>query len=531
MNTKPVVALLALLAPLTLAQTSSAARAGTPAGQLALLTQATPDARVNAALGQLDALARQTLERTHIPGMAIAVVYKDQVVYLKGFGVREVGKEGSVDPDTVFQLASMSKPLASTVVARLVGEGVVGWDDPVVWHDPGFELSEPAATREVTLRDLFSHHSGLPEVAPDLLEDLGFGRDEILYRLRYLPLPKGFRGQYAYSNYGITEGAVAAAKAAGQSWEDLSAQKLYEPLGMTSTSSRLSDYLAAKDRASLHVLVGGKYVARYQRDPDPQSPAGGVSSTVRDLAQWLRLQLAGGKFNGRQLISTDALRETYVPEARRASPGNPATDRTGFYGLGWDIDYDSAGRVRIGHSGAFMLGASTTVTMVPSADLGIVVLTNAAPVGASEAVAQTFMDTALDGKPQRDWAALYQQAFEAMSAGVLASSDYSKPPQPVAPALPPSSYVGTYTSDFYGNVQIVERGGGLTLVIGPRQLQYPLTHYDRDVFTFAPTGESARTISGLTFQIGLDQKASSLNIESLDVAGQGTFTRVVGGAP
>lgn len=495
------------------------------------LAQSDPDARVKAALGQLDALARQTMERTHIPGMAIAVVYRDQVVYLKGFGVREVGKEAPVDPDTVFQLASMSKPLASTVVAALVGEGVVGWDDPVILHDPGFQLSEAEATREVTLRDLFSHHSGLPEVAPDLLEDLGFSRDEILYRLRYLPLPEGFRGQYAYSNYGITEGAVAAAKAAGVSWEELSAQKLYRPLGMKSTSSRLSDYLAASDRASLHVLEGGKYVARYQRDPDPQSPAGGVSSSVRDLAQWLRLQLAGGKLGGRQLIPTAALNETYVPEARRGAPGNPATDRTGFYGLGWDIDYDTAGRVRLGHSGAFMLGASTNVTMVPSAELGIVVLTNAAPVGASEAVAQTFMDTALDGQPQRDWATLYQQALAAMSAAVLASSDYSRPPQPVAPALPLSSYLGTYTSDFYGKAQIVERGGGLTLVIGPKQQQYPLTHYDRDVFTFAPRGESARTISGLTFQVGLNQQASSLNIESLDVAGQGTFTRVKGGTP
>ncbi len=503
---------------------------------LALLTtaglaQTLPDAQVNAAVGQLDTLTRQTLDRTHVPGMAIAVVHKDQVVYLKGFGVREVGKPDLIDPDTVFQLASMSKPLASTVVAALVGEGVVGWDDPVISHDPGFQLSEPGATREVTLRDLFSHHSGLPEGAPDLLEDLGFGRDEILRRIRYLPLPKGFRGQYAYSNYGITEGAVAAAKAAGLSWEDLAAQQLYQPLGMTSTSSRLSDYLSAKDRAALHVPVNGQYVAKYQRDPDPQSPAGGVVSTVRDLSQWLRLHLAGGKFNGKQLIPTDALRATYVPEVLASPPGNPAADRALFYGLGWDVNYDDAGRVRLSHSGAFMLGASTTVVMVPSEDLGIIVLTNAAPVGAPETVAQTFMDLALYGKVTRDWATPYREAFAALTASVLASSDYSKPPTPAAPALALSRYVGTYTNDFYGSAQIVEQGGGLSLVIGPKQLTYPLTHYDRDTFTFAPTGENARTISGLTFQVGLDQHATGLNIEALDVAGQATFTHAAGSQP
>lgn len=490
--------------------------------------QTVPAAQVNAAVGQLDRLAQQTMDRTHIPGMAIAVVYQDQVVYLKGFGVREIGRPDVVDPNTIFQIASMSKPLASTVVAAMVGAGVVGWDDPVITHDPEFRLSEAEATHEVTLRDLFSHHSGLPEVAPDLLEDLGFGRAEILYRLRYLPLPKGFRGQYAYSNYGITEGALATAKAAGQSWEDLSAEKLYRPLGMNSTSSRLADYLKAKNRASLHVLVEGQYVARFQRNPDPQSPAGGVSSTASDLAQWLRLHLADGQFGGQQLIPTAVLRETYMPEVLASPPGNPAADRAGFYGLGWDVNYDAAGRVRVSHSGAFMYGASTNVTMVPSAQLGIIILTNAAPVGAAEAVAQTFMDTALDGKPLRDWAALYRQAFEALTAGVLASSDYSKPPQPAAPALPLGSYVGTYTSAFYGDTQVVQRGGGLTLVIGPRQLQYPLSHYDRDVFTFAPSGESARTISGITFQIGRNRQATSLSIESLDVAGQGTFTRVAG---
>ncbi|GAA5534165.1 serine hydrolase [Deinococcus aluminii] len=491
--------------------------------------QTAPAAHLTAALTRLEQDALKATGPGGIPGMAIAVVDHDRVIYLKGFGVREVGQPGRVDPDTVFQIASVSKPIASTVVARLVGEGVVGWDDPVISHDPGFELSEPAATREVTLRDLFSHHSGLPELAPDLLEDLGFSRGQILYRLRYLPLPKGFRGQYAYSNFGLTEAGVAAAKAAGKAWEDLAAEKLYRPLGMTSTSSRVADYRAAKDRASLHVLVDGHYVARFQRDPDTEAPAGGVSSTVRDLAQWVRLHLAGGKFNGQQLIPADALRETYVPEVVSSPPGNPATDRAGFYGLGWDVDYDTAGRVRLSHSGAFSLGAATNVTLVPSAGLGIVILTNAAPIGVPETLAHTFMDIALDGKPERDWGPLYRQAFAELFASMQGSTDYSRPPATPAPALPPASYVGTYTNAFYGDVQVVERGGVLTLLEGPQNMAFPLRHYSRDLFTYQPRGESASGLSGVTFLIGPGQRATSMVIENLDVAGQGTFTRVASG--
>src|SRR5208282_643540 len=145
--------------------------------------------------------------------------YMDEVIYLKGFGVREVDAPAAVGPDTIFQLASVSKPIAATVVAALVGDGVIGWDDPIVRHDPGFEMYDPWVTRQVTLRDMFAHRSGLPDHAGDLLEDMGWDRDAILYRLRYQKPGSSFRSHYAYTNFGFTEAAVAAAKASGQSWE------------------------------------------------------------------------------------------------------------------------------------------------------------------------------------------------------------------------------------------------------------------------------------------------------------------------
>jgi CubicO group peptidase (beta-lactamase class C family) len=181
------------------------------------------------------------------------VVYQDRVVYARGFGVREVGKPDLVDADTVFQLASVSKPLGSTVIAGLVSDKVLTWDDRIIDHDPGFQMHDPYVTAALTIRDTYSHRSGLPEHVGDLLEDMGYDRAEVLCRLRFVPTKNNFRSHYAYTNFGLTEGAVAASSAAGKSWEEISQERLYKRLGMSSTSSRLSDFLARSNRARSRV--------------------------------------------------------------------------------------------------------------------------------------------------------------------------------------------------------------------------------------------------------------------------------------
>jgi CubicO group peptidase (beta-lactamase class C family) len=489
-------------------------------------SEVTPE-NVSAAIRDLEKLAQQTLEKTGVPGMAIAVVYRDQVVYLKGFGVRQVGTAAAVDPDTVFQLASVSKPIASTVLARLVGEGVIGWDDRVIDHDPDFRLYDPWVTREITLRDLLCHRTGLHGQEGNLLEDLGYSGPEILHRLRYVRPSSSFRTHYAYDNFTYTEAGAAGARAAGKSWEDLSAEKLYRPLGMNSTSSRFADYQAAANRALLHVQVDEKWVAKFTRDPDPEAPAGGASSTVRDMAQWLRLQLGSGKFNGQQLIAADALAETHRPQIVSDIAQNPASDRTGFYGLGWGVGYNDQGHVRFSHSDGFASGGATTVYLLPGEELGIVVLTNSFPIGVPEAMSASFFDLVLTGKVQQDWLGIYGQGFEALFKEYFANrTDYSKRPAQPSPALPTSAYAGIYRNDFFGDVQIVEKDGGLVLQQGPAKIVTPLQHFDRDLFVYQPVGESAGALSGVAFRVGPDQRAASVVVENLDIFGQGTFTRV-----
>src|SRR6266403_2399598 len=206
-------------------------------------------AQVDNAIREVEKLAQKQIQENALPGLAIAVVFQDKVVYAKGFGVRDVNTKAPVDADTVFQLASVSKPIGSTLVAELVGEGKVTWDSKLSVLNPTFAMFDPWVTHEITIRDMYAHRSGLPEHAGDLLEDLGFTRPEILHRLRYQHPDSSFRSHYAYTNFGITEGAVAAVKPYQLEWEEACAQQLYKPLGMTSTSSRYADLIARQNHA------------------------------------------------------------------------------------------------------------------------------------------------------------------------------------------------------------------------------------------------------------------------------------------
>ncbi|MBL6457431.1 serine hydrolase [Belnapia sp. T6] len=480
-------------------------------------------------LPELDRLVAGMLRRTGIPGLSLAVVHEDDVVHLAGFGLQQADRPEPVDADTVFQLASLSKPIAATVVAALAGDGLVAWDDPILRHDPGLALHEAWVTRQVTLRDMFAHRSGLPEHAGDALEDIGYDRAEILRRLRHIRPASGFRSHYAYTNFGLTAAAVAAARAAGKSWEDVSAERLYRPLNMANTSSRFADFQASANRAVGHMRqgTGGAWAARHVRDPDAQSPAGGVSSSARDLARWLRLQLGRGTLDGREVVRATALDETHRPHMISTPPRDPALDRPVFYGLGWGIDYDDRGRVRWSHSGAFNLGAATCVNILPAERLGIVVLTNAQPIGVPEALCRSFLDLAVNGQIERDWLALFGPLLaQAMAPDYGMTVDYARPPAQPSPALPAVAYAGAYESAVFGGIEVAGADvAGLVLKLGPKRQAFALRHFDRDVFSYQPIGENAFGPSAVVFAIGADRKAASVTIENLDTTGQGRFDR------
>jgi CubicO group peptidase (beta-lactamase class C family) len=483
-----------------------------------------PDNAVDDAVAKLDGIAAELMKESGIPGMAVAVVHGGKTVYAKGFGVKDVrngdGQENKIDPNTVFQLASLSKPLGSTVVAHQVGQGAISWDTPIADKLPWFALSDPAVTKMVTVGDMYSHRSGLPDHAGDLLEDLGYDRRYVLERLRQLPLDP-YRISYAYTNFGLTAGAEAVAVSAGKSWEDLSQEVLYGPLGMASTSSRFDEYEARTDKAVGHIHVDGAYKPLYVRDAQAEAPAGGVSSSVNDMTKWLTMVLADGSFDGKQIVDPKALLPAVTPQIVSDRGSEPAM-RSGFYGYGFNVGTTAAARTQLSHSGAFELGAGTNFVIIPSADVAIVALTNATPSGVPETLTAEFADLVQFGKVREDWRGLYGKAFAAMAApeGSLAGQT---PPADPAPAPPVQAVVGTYDNDYWGPAKVAETDGKLTLALGPRET-LELTHWDGNVFTFVPQGENAPpgSISKATFA------GDGLTLEFYDAGKMGTFTRTVG---
>jgi CubicO group peptidase (beta-lactamase class C family) len=504
-------------------RTLLAAVAALPVPLPALAQTATKE-KVAAALPKLNEFARQIIDKKLVPGLSIAIVHRDEVVFMGAFGVRQVGRPEVVDADTVFQLASVSKPLASTVVSALVSDGQVSWDSRIRDIDPGFALHDELATASVTVRDLFAHRSGLPGNAGNDIEELGFSQGQILQRLRLAKPAYSFRNGYAYSNFGLTEGAVAAARVSDRSWEEAAEEKLYKPLGMNSTSSRYRDFMDRANRAALHVRIDGKWAAFTRRNADAQSPAGGASSTVRDLAQWLRLLLANGRYEGRQLIEKAALEQTRIPAIVRGV--DPETGTPVFYGLGWNVDYREHG-VEWSHAGAFSAGARTLVHLIPGEQLGVAVLSNAFPTGVPEGIAATFTDLVFAGAPTRDWVAhaneIFDTAYKAMMKPALA---YATPPTSPASALPLSSYIGDYRNDYVGDAKVTDSGASLFLQLGPVGRRFPLAHFNRDLFVYNPIAETPTARMGVNFLVGPDGRASEVTIEDLNEDGLGRLARV-----
>ena len=451
-------------------------------------------AGVERGLAALPDIITRYLEQTGIPGLSIAVVYDGAVRYLEGFGVREVGKPDQVDPDTVFQLASVSKPISSTVVAAAFTKGLstLGWDDPIHAAVPALRLADPWVQAHVTAADLFAHRSGLPDHSGNLLEDLGYDRNEILTRHQYYPLRR-FRDHYDYTNYGLTAGAEGIAAASGRAWEDLAQEVLFEPLGMTSSSFTFADLQRRANRAALHARVDGRWVPELTADYDAQAPAGSASSSIRDLTKWLTMMLAQGE----PIIEAEQLFRLWQPATVR--PGTPTISQAAsFYGLGWNVNYEPTGELRVSHSGAFGRGGATSIILYPSKGLALAAISNSSPLGVPEAIGVEFADVIRYGtSTQSDWVAVIGPYIALPETPD--QQKYSRPAANPQPAKSLTAYVGSYDNDLYGELTVSIRDDALSCTVGPAGRRYALRHHSGDDFFFATAGEDASGLSGAVF--------------------------------
>ncbi len=471
----------------------------------------------------LDAYIQDAMADWKVPGLAIAVVKDDKLVWARGFGRRNLDEPESVDADTLFGIGSNTKAFTAASLGTLVEAGKLAWDDPMTKLLTGFQMQDPYVTREVTLRDLLSHRSGTcGEDGVWYVTD--FSDKEIIARLRYQKPAYSFRSQFCYSNsLYMTAGSVVPA-VSGSSWSDYVRSHFFKPLHMDTSNTSVHAFTRDSDAAAPHAEVDGKVQPIAWYDAGSLAPAGAINSSVREMSQWMRMLLADGRYEGKQVLSPAVIQEMETPqmliggkdgEARFLNALNPDS-RFYAYGLGFFLQ-DYAGTKVVWHSG-HIDGMSAGLGMVPSQHLGVVVLSNMDQSWLPMALVWRVVD-AYEGRPEKDWSTAVLKAvasdYAADKAGrTILEKAYQAGPAP----LPLADYAGTYSNELYGDVKVSMQGGKLVLRASKR-FTGALKHWDHD--TFQVQWDYAYLGKGyVTF--GLDALGKPV---SLDMQGIASYTR------
>ena len=465
-------------------------------------------------LAQLPANFEQWVEdgrqQWQIPGMAIAIVKDDEIVFARGFGVKKLGENDPVDENTLFGIASVSKNITAAALSILVDEGKLSWDDRIVDIIPWFELSDPWVTKHVTVRDVLTHQVGVGRMLGNRLQFMTSSpRDQIIFQMRYADFEQPFRSSYVYSNVMYSVAGQLIEYIEGVSWDEFLMERLFKPLGMSSKTSitMLNDEM---NTAWPHQEFDGEVKTIPMRNWDNAGPAGGVIASVSDIAQWLRLQLGEpGVHNGNRIISTQQMYEMHRPQVSQRI-GNPYGPQSS-YGLGFSItDYE--GHRRLSHGGATD-GMNTTMTMIPELNLGVIVVTNTFN-NYMGAVANTILDYYL-GLDYREWNERawsgYQNTYNRVSQNRKVIHDARV--SGTSTTLPIDSYTGTYDDKLYGKTEIrLEDGKLIVRFWDDEDLEAEFEHWHYDTFR-AIWKNPAQREEFVHFTLGRDARVESMNVQ------------------
>jgi CubicO group peptidase (beta-lactamase class C family) len=451
----------------------------------------------------VDKVVERARQEFDVPGIAVAIVKDGNVVLAKGYGVRKQGEAAPVTAQSLFRIASNTKAFTTAALAMLVDEHKLRWDDPVIQHMPAFQLYDAYVTREMTIRDLLTHRSGLGLGAGDLMffPSGDLSREEIVKRLRFIKPATSFRSAYAYDNLLYIVAGQLIPAVTGKSWDSFVRDRIFTPLGMTHTFTDVAALTKGKDVATPHNALSGKLEALPQEDMDTSAPAGAIITCVQDLAKWMTVQLNGGTYGpagpaGKtpRIFSAAQSREMWsaqtilpIDELPKDSPAAFAATQPNFraYGLGWDLR-DYRGKRLVGHTG-MLSGYVSRTALIPELKLGIVILTNQEVTAAHAAIANTVIDHYL-GVPDVDWVAAWSARLKKQRAegeeAVRKAAGQRNPN--TRPALPLASYAGRYRDAWYGDMRIeenAERAGKLSIYFTHTpDLAGDLEHWQYDTF-------------------------------------------------
>ena len=450
-----------------------------------------------------DRYVREALPGWHCPGVAVAVLRGDDVVYRAAHGLRDVEHGLPLTPETRFAMASVTKSFTAASVALLVDAGELAWDRPVREVVPELILHDAAATAQLTPRDMLSHRTGLPR--HDLAAwRLDLPRAEFVKRLRHLPLSAGFRERYQYNNLMYYVAAHLVERVAGQRWEDFVHERIFAPLGMTASNfvpkpprdgqvNALGYRVDRDDDGRARGLIPMPFGAHTELSP---GSAGALFSTLDDQVRWLGLHANGGRWGDTRLIAQETCAQMHLP-VTVVPAGGPKTALMGnelfAYGMGWFVE-PYRGHTVVQHGGN-VEGHSLMIGFVPRERTGVVVLANGAGMPLRDALFYEALDRALELEP-RDWNArfhgLFDEAFRGTARGKTMATRERVPDAP--PSRPLDAYVGTYATDGYPDLEVGLEGDELRARLVGSLDGSPLRHLHYDVFEWELTGFDTRMV-------------------------------------
>ena len=468
-----------------------------------------------------DEYVNKAIKDWGVPGVAIAIVKDDRIVFAKGFGVRELDKPTPVDEQTLFAIGSSSKAFTAASIAMLVDEGKIKWEDAATKYLPGLQLFDPYSTRELTVSDLLSHRSGLAR--GDLLwYGSEYDRNEILRRVRFLKPSWSLRARFGYQNIMFLAAGQIIPSVTGKNWDDFMRERLFTPLGMKLTNTSIKAFAGSNNVASPHSKIDDKIRVVSWRNIDNIAPAGSINSNVQDMAQWIRLQLGDGVYQSKRLLSSGSIKEMQTPQTiiRLEGPRASLYPEAHFltYGLGWFLS-DYRGRKLVEHGGAID-GMRAEVAMIPEEKLGLVILTNLHGTILPQALMYKIFDFYLKA-PERDWSSdlLKVEKGLEVQAKTAEKKMESERVKDTSPSLPLEKYAGTFQSDMYGEAKVAFENQKLVVRFGPN-FTGDLQHWHFD--TFRVTWRDPMQGKGfVNFRLNTQGKADLVNIENLS-----EFTRV-----
>jgi CubicO group peptidase (beta-lactamase class C family) len=439
-------------------------------------------------LNGFDAYVAKGMTDWRVPGLAIVVVKNDSVLFIKGYGVRELGKPDPVTVHTRFGNMSTTKAFTAMLVAMLADSGRVAFDDPVQKYEPQVQFADPYVTREITVRDLLTHRVGFGD--PDYLWGTsGLDFAAMTRRLRLVPPQTSFRSRFQYNNVTYALAGDIAAQVAGTTWQSLMRTRIYGPLGMAESYPDAATLKAAgsADISSPHGIVRDtvRVLPADLAGIDDIAPAGAAFSTATDMAKWLRFLLDSGRVAGRRLVSAQSFAQLFRPQQVIARSLYPAATLVGFhfqaYGMGWFLQ-DYRGEFIAYHTGSIE-GRSAIVGLIPDRRVGVAIFTNLDHSELRHALMYTVFDRFIGpSTPAHDWSAEMRVMFKAIAdtARAAVRAEERKRAAGTRPTLPLERYAGTYADSLYGTATVAIVNGRLTIQAGTASAQ--LEHWQYDVF-------------------------------------------------